>query len=132
MIFYFSSNDGLLIDGINAIPADAVEITASQRQALLAGQESGKIILTDDDGFPVLADRPGPSAADFVAAAVAQKTALRLQADTVIAPLQDAVDVEMATEAEQLRLTEWKKYRVLLNRIDTATAPDITWPDVPA
>ncbi|MFP1740990.1 tail fiber assembly protein [Lonsdalea quercina] len=132
MNFYFSANDGLLIDGINAIPADAVNITASQRQALLAGQESGKIIITDADGFPVLADRPGPSAADFVAAATAHKTALRLQADAVIAPLQDAVDFGMATETEQIRLTEWKKYRVLLNRIDTSTAPDIIWPDEPA
>ncbi|WP_330205549.1 tail fiber assembly protein, partial [Escherichia coli] len=22
----------------------------------------------------------------------------------------------------------WKKYRVLLNRVDTSTAPDIEWP----
>ncbi|EOZ2641109.1 tail fiber assembly protein, partial [Escherichia coli] len=26
----------------------------------------------------------------------------------------------------------WKKYRVLLNRIDTSTAPDIDWPTIPA
>ncbi|HDP9832572.1 TPA: tail fiber assembly protein [Escherichia coli] len=25
----------------------------------------------------------------------------------------------------------WKKYRVLLNRVDTSTAPDIEWPTVP-
>ncbi|EKK0235785.1 tail fiber assembly protein, partial [Escherichia coli] len=26
----------------------------------------------------------------------------------------------------------WKKYRVLLNRIDTSTAPDIVWPEIPS
>ncbi|EHX9387247.1 tail fiber assembly protein, partial [Escherichia coli] len=25
----------------------------------------------------------------------------------------------------------WKKYRVLLNRVNTTTAPDIEWPAVP-
>ncbi|EFF0700519.1 tail fiber assembly protein, partial [Escherichia coli] len=25
----------------------------------------------------------------------------------------------------------WKKYRVLLNRVDTSTAPDIEWPTMP-
>ncbi|MDC9595604.1 tail fiber assembly protein, partial [Xenorhabdus anantnagensis] len=28
-------------------------------------------------------------------------------------------------------LTEWRKYRVLLNRVDCSTAPDIQWPKVP-
>ncbi|EJZ1390201.1 tail fiber assembly protein, partial [Escherichia coli] len=25
----------------------------------------------------------------------------------------------------------WKKYRVLLNRVDTSTAPHIEWPVIP-
>ncbi|EDW0785507.1 tail fiber assembly protein [Salmonella enterica subsp. enterica] len=45
-----------------------------------------------------------------------------------IAPLQDAVDLEIATDDEKVQLDEWKKYRVLVNRVDT-TNPD--WPDVP-
>ncbi|EPO1520873.1 tail fiber assembly protein, partial [Escherichia coli] len=36
------------------------------------------------------------------------------------------------TEEEASLLTAWKKYRVLLNRIDTSTAPDIDWPTIPA
>lgn len=50
------------------------------------------------------------------------------EANRVIAPLQDAVETGMVTEEETARLTEWKKYRVLLNRIDTSKAPDIEWP----
>ncbi|MTC25174.1 tail fiber assembly protein, partial [Providencia alcalifaciens] len=26
---------------------------------------------------------------------------------------------------------EWKKYRVLLNRVDTSTAPDVSFPEKP-
>ncbi|ECY4497100.1 tail fiber assembly protein, partial [Salmonella enterica subsp. enterica serovar Stanley] len=33
-----------------------------------------------------------------------------------------------ATDDEKAQLDEWKKYRVLVNRVDTAN-PD--WPDVP-
>ncbi|HAX4776878.1 TPA: tail fiber assembly protein, partial [Escherichia coli] len=49
-----------------------------------------------------------------------------------IAPLQDAVELELATEEETSLLEAWKKYRVLLNRVDTSVAPDIEWPTSPA
>ncbi|EGK7414103.1 tail fiber assembly protein [Escherichia coli] len=39
-----------------------------------------------------------------------------------IAPLQDAVDLEIATEEERSLLEAWNKYRVLLNRVDTSVA----------
>ncbi|WP_422615864.1 tail fiber assembly protein [Photorhabdus cinerea] len=32
--------------------------------------------------------------------------------------LQDSVDLEVATDAEKTALLEWKKYRVLLTRVD--------------
>nr|WP_329881767.1 tail fiber assembly protein [Xenorhabdus bovienii] len=53
------------------------------------------------------------------------------QAATALAPLQYAVDLNMATDSEQTMLTEWKKYCVLLNRVDCSTAPDIQWPEPP-
>ncbi|ELH2983972.1 tail fiber assembly protein, partial [Salmonella enterica] len=42
--------------------------------------------------------------------------------------LQDAADFAMATAEETAALTEWRKYRVLVNRVDTAN-PD--WPEKP-
>ena len=59
------------------------------------------------------------------------KNSLMQVASEHIAPLQDAVDLEIATEEETLLLEAWKKYRVLLNRVDTSTAPDIEWPIIP-
>lgn len=59
------------------------------------------------------------------------KNSLMQVASEHIAPLQDAVDLEIATEEETSLLEAWKKYRVLLNRVNTTTAPDIEWPTVP-
>lgn len=64
--------------------------------------------------------------------AESEKTRLMQMATNNIAPLQDAVDLDMATDEEVQQLSAWKKYRVLLSRVDTSTAPDITWPEQPA
>lgn len=60
-----------------------------------------------------------------------EKIRLLKQAHTAIATLQDAVVLGMASQEETLLLTAWKKYRVLLNRIQVEDAPEIVWPEVP-
>lgn len=60
-----------------------------------------------------------------------KKNELMAEADKVIAPLQNAVELDMATADENELLLAWKKYRVLLNRVDITKAPDILWPDKP-
>lgn len=52
------------------IPMDAVEITAAEHAALLAGQATGKMIATDALGKPVLQDRPAVPFAVLKAAAL--------------------------------------------------------------
>ncbi|EJB9345845.1 tail fiber assembly protein, partial [Salmonella enterica] len=56
------------------------------------------------------------------------KNRLLQMASEKIAPLQDAVDLGIATDDEKARLDEWKKYRVRANRVDTSN-PD--WPEQP-
>lgn len=63
--------------------------------------------------------------------AIQQKESLLTLATSNIGPLQDAVDLGIATEAEMALLLAWKKYRVLINRINPEDAPDINWPEVP-
>lgn len=46
--------------------------------------------------------------------------------------LQDAIDLEMATDFEVESLKAWRKYRVLLSRVDTSKAPDVDWPQEPS
>ncbi|WP_275377185.1 tail fiber assembly protein [Xenorhabdus bovienii] len=60
-----------------------------------------------------------------------QKQNLMNVARDKIAPLQDAVDLNIATDTEKSALAEWRKYRVLLNRVDCTTAPDVKWPEQP-
>ncbi|NHB93922.1 tail fiber assembly protein, partial [Photorhabdus cinerea] len=40
-------------------------------------------------------------------------------------------DLEVATDSEKEALLEWRKYRVLLTRVDVNQAPDVEWPEVP-
>lgn len=63
-----------------------------------------------------------------VVQATQQKNTLRAAADSEITWRQDAVDADIATEQEVSELAAWKKYRVLLMRVDTA-AP--AWPTAP-
>lgn len=61
------------------------------------------------------------------------KNTLRLllnEATIKIDSLQDAVDLEIATDAEIVS-KRVEKYRVLLNRVDTSTAPDVLFPEKP-
>jgi hypothetical protein len=54
------------------------------------------------------------------------------EANSQIAVLQDAVDLEMATIEEAASLKAWKKYRVLLTRAHAdARYPDVTLPRRP-
>ncbi|MDQ6508781.1 Ail/Lom family outer membrane beta-barrel protein [Escherichia coli] len=59
-----------------------------------------------------------------------KKTRLIQEATDNITILQDAVNFEMATDEEVSMLSSWKKYRVLVSRIDINTAPDIVWPEL--
>ncbi|MEY0979908.1 tail fiber assembly protein [Providencia alcalifaciens] len=49
-------------------------------------------------------------------------------ARTKIAPLQDALDLSIATSEERTLLEKWKVYRVLLSRIDTHLMSEIQFP----
>lgn len=72
-----------------------------------------------------------PVSVDYVALAEFKKQNLMSAATAVIAPLEDASVLGIATEEESIFLTKWQKYRVLLNRVDTSKAPEIEWPEVP-
>lgn len=63
--------------------------------------------------------------------AASKKSSLLAVAAAEIAPLQDAADIDIATDEELMRLMAWKKYRVMLSRIDVSKAPEIEWPEVP-
>ena len=62
-MFYSKTTNGFYSHEIHgdAIPSDAVEITAEEHFALLEGQSQGKRIQADKNGYPFLADPPAPT-----------------------------------------------------------------------
>ncbi|WDZ97996.1 tail fiber assembly protein [Herbaspirillum sp. WKF16] len=133
--FYSATTSGFYCEAINGtdIPADAKAITEERYNEVMAGQATGKRIVADADGMPVLADQLPPTSEQLAAQALLQRATLLAAAANAIAPLQDAVDLEIATDAEKAELTAWKQYRVALSRIgQQATYPmDIDWPEAP-
>lgn len=128
-IYCSTSKAGFYVKGASEVPADATEISEAEWLALLDGQSAGKII-----DFSVLP----PALKDYVKSpevevqeAEAKKQSLIDEAGNKIAPLEDAVELGIATEQENASYSDWRKYRVMLNRVDTSTAPDIDWPVKP-
>lgn len=60
-----------------------------------------------------------------------QRNTLLAIASAAIESLQDAVDVDDASDEELILWKAWKQYRLALNRLDLSSAPDIEWPVMP-
>ncbi|MBX8572234.1 tail fiber assembly protein [Pseudomonas cichorii] len=71
-----------------------------------------------------------PLEPDKIALAVSTRDNFLSIAALRIAPLQDAVDLDDASEAEIALLKQWKQYRIAVNRVDL-TADPIIWPEQP-
>ncbi|WP_054882951.1 tail fiber assembly protein [Yersinia rohdei] len=111
-------------------PDDAVEVSNKLFQEFITAP-AGKERKAGADGMPCWVDVQPPSEIELIAQAEYKKTELMSQANSEIAPLQDAVDLNMANADEVTALQSWKKYRVLLNRVDIDAAPEIDWPVAP-
>ena len=72
-----------------------------------------------------------PTPAEILFTNTRSRDGMLAAATLAIAPLQDAVDLDDATDADTALLKKWKQYRVAVNRIDlTLAAP--SWPVAPA
>lgn len=113
------------------IPDDAVKITDKKWADLLAGQAEGKLIACGADMLPCLTAQPLPTAEELIRQAEDKRSRLRSEADTAIQPLQDASDLGIATEDEASQLMAWKKYRVMLMRLNPESIEETRWPEMP-
>lgn len=129
--FYDSADKNKYEAGIGW-PTDAVEITDEDWTKYTQAPPAGYVLGSDSSGKPAWVVAPSPTTESLISAAEVVKSQLRTAADSEISWRQDAVDLGEATDAESSGLTAWKKYRVLLMRVDTSTAPNITWPEKPA
>lgn len=83
------------------------------------------------DGQAWVADAAKAGAAARAAADAAVAAGMS-EAARQIAVLQDAVDLGIASEAEAQALTDWRRYRVLLSRVQSdPDYPNVTLPQQP-
>lgn len=75
-----------------------------------------------------------PTLEQLAVAALGQRDELLASAAVRIAPLQDAVDLGVATDAKVELLKEWKLYRIALSDVSEQEGfpGAITWPEAPA
>lgn len=125
-MFYSKTTGGFYDTAIHgdAIPADAVEITAEQHAALLDAQASGKLIQADKSGKPVAVAPPPPTDAELAAR-------IRSERDSLIAKTDwtQASDSPLPADAKAAYVT----YRQALRDVTKqATFPQsVTWPVAP-
>lgn len=93
--------------------------------------DAGEMVLWSQIGDLPAGFSLQPSSRYYVVEAERKKSLLKASVDSEIAWRQDAADAGMATDEETVALAEWKKYRVLLMRIDASKAPNIEWPTPP-
>lgn len=111
-------------------PDDGILVSDEDAAAFSGGNKPTGKMLGMENGSLVWIDEPiQPS--QLIADADNMKATLKANADEAISWRQDAVDTGIATRDEKAALDAWKKFRVLLMRIDTSTAPEIEWPEVP-
>lgn len=115
-------------------PIDGIEVSEEDAVTFNGRNEPTGKMLDFQNGALCWVDRPVPTLTkeQLITLAEQKKLSLRTAADAEITWRQDAVDAAIATDEETAALAEWKKYRVLLMRVDTSTAPNITWPITPA
>jgi hypothetical protein len=120
--------------------SDAIEITQEQYAEAVNGMCAG-LEVTIDNGFKVAPPlvpepepAPEPTLGELTAIANDRRDYLLTLAAFRIAPLQDAIDLDSATDVDKANLKLWKQYRVDVNRVpDQAGFPTtIDWPVQPS
>ncbi|WP_341873347.1 tail fiber assembly protein [Enterobacter hormaechei] len=114
-----------------SVPADLMIISDDEYEAFMVSPDRKAPQYNVESECMEWVDIEPPTREEAIENAEALKAQLLSVAAQAIAPLQDAVDLSMATDDEMASLSAWKKYRVLLNRVDTSEPDEIEWPESP-
>ncbi len=130
-MFYSASTNGFYTPEIHGdnIPADAVEITEAEHAALLEGQSKGKVIVADENGYPILRDPPPPTTEQIMSSLKARvqlwldEQARALGYDdikTAISYAEEPAVPKFQQEGQamrRLRSLAWARYYEILNEV---------------
>ena len=106
MLSYSKTTRGFYDSEIHgdAVPTDAVEITAEEHMALLNAQAAGKAIVPDVDGRPIAVDQPPPGPP---ASVTMRQARLALLAGGKLAGVVAAIDALPSPQREAAQI-EWE------------------------
>lgn len=92
-----------------------------------------KVVIVTHEQLDLTAEDLAQRLAEQTAIAYAERDRLMAIATARIAPLQDAVDLDDASDEEVALLKKWKQYRIALNRVQSQEGfpPNVTWPVSP-
>jgi hypothetical protein len=110
-MFYSKSTGGFYNPAIHTnIPVDAVEISEEYWNELLDGQAIGKMIVANDEGYPVLVDRPGPTTAELEAIERSWRNMQIATTDPVVTRYRDEVErwPTLLTPAQYIELQTYR------------------------
>ncbi|EPW8137109.1 hypothetical protein B6J47_20385 [Klebsiella pneumoniae] len=133
------------------LPLDVVEISAEEYRDFYLSINNECRVYAKNKAFEVSDKRPsryhtwdGSSLSwvitegsralmdsDLISSNINKKQNLMAIASTKMAPLQDAVDIGIATDDEKTTLDKWKNYRVALNRLSVTSSNIVDWPAIP-
>ena len=129
MMYYNSKNNGFYDSNINDIPDNSVEISDEYHAELLEKQSNGLVIQSDENGYPIAVEHV-LTVDEIIMINTAKQQKLLNEANKNISILQDAIDFDMSEDGDEEKLKAWKKYRILLNRIDTSDI-NVIFPEKP-
>jgi hypothetical protein len=123
---FYDSDDSPLPAGMTG-----VELSDDLWASLLKAQGVGMLLKKGPDGLPQAVNRPPPTAEEILAGNQSQRDVLLSAASVAIAPLQLAVSLGEATDAETASAKAWIAYSRAVKAVDlTVAAP--AWPAPPA
>jgi hypothetical protein len=117
-----------LYTAVGTWPNDLRHICEADALVFLGLPPAGKMRAAGLDGMPQWVEEPELTVDQRIHMAEQSRFRFRVIADVEIAWRQDAVDTGIASEQEMSDLTQWKKYRVALMRVDMSNP---NWPPIP-
>lgn len=122
-----------LYEESGALPSDLIDPTDAEVDAFFKQTPGEGKMLGEVDGRPAWVNMPAQTVEQLTNSAQKKISDLLSKAALNIAPLQDAVDLGIATTEETTSLTSWKTYRVAVNRVPTQSGypSTIDWPTIP-
>ena len=101
MQYYYSATTlGFYLDDIHGsnIPHDSVKITEDDYFSLIDGQSNGKVIISNENGYPILADLPELSLDEIKS---------RLKQQRQLAYTQESDPLFFKAQRNEISLSDW-------------------------